>query len=91
MPAVRSAACDASVDPARPRSAAAQRLAALGERRVDDREHLAPGSPSSPAGRGGVQATRPESTFGAGQKTLRPIAPARRTSAYQAALTDGTP
>ena len=36
-------------------------------------------------------ATSPESTLGAGQKTLRPIAPARRTSANQAALTDGTP
>src|SRR3954447_1068008 len=38
-----------------------------------------------------VQATRPESTLGAGQKTLRPTAPARRTSAYHAALTLGTP
>ena len=38
-----------------------------------------------------VQATRPESTLGAGQKTLRPIAPARRTSAYHEALTEGTP
>ena len=38
-----------------------------------------------------VQATRPESTLGAGQNTLRPTAPARRTSANQAALTDGTP
>jgi hypothetical protein len=35
--------------------------------------------------------TKPESTFGAGQKTLRPIEPARFTSAYQAAFTDGTP
>ena len=38
-----------------------------------------------------VQATRPESTLGAGQKTCRPIAPARRTSANHAALTDGMP
>ena len=38
-----------------------------------------------------VQATRPESTLGAGQKTLRPIAPARRTSANHAAFTLGTP
>ena len=38
-----------------------------------------------------VHATRPESTLGMGQKTLRPTAPARRTSANQAALTDGTP
>lgn len=35
--------------------------------------------------------TSPESTLGAGQKTLRPIAPARFTSAYQLALTEGTP
>ncbi len=35
--------------------------------------------------------TSPLSTFGAGQKTLRPMAPARFTSAYQLAFTDGTP
>ncbi len=29
--------------------------------------------------------------MGAGQKTLRPMAPARLTSAYQLAFTDGTP
>ena len=38
-----------------------------------------------------VHATSPESTLGAGQKTLRPIEPARLTSAYQAAFTEGTP
>ena len=38
-----------------------------------------------------VQATSPESTLGAGQKTLRLTDPARRTSANQAAFTDGTP
>ena len=38
-----------------------------------------------------VSMTSPESTFGAGQNTVRPIAPARRTSAYQAAFTEGTP
>ena len=38
-----------------------------------------------------VQATSPESTLGTGQKTLRETLPTRRTSAYQAALTDGTP
>src|SRR5213592_5013437 len=38
-----------------------------------------------------VSATSPLSTFGAGQKTLRPIDPARLTSAYQLAFTDGTP
>ena len=36
-------------------------------------------------------ATRPESTFGTGQKTLRGTVPASRTSAYQAALRLGTP
>ncbi len=38
-----------------------------------------------------TRATSPESTLGAGQKTLRPIEPARRASAYQAVLTEGTP
>ncbi len=38
-----------------------------------------------------TSATSPLSTFGAGQKTLRPMAPARLTSAYQLALTEGTP
>ena len=38
-----------------------------------------------------VSDTRPESTFGTGQKTLRETVPASRTSAYQAALTLGTP
>ncbi len=35
--------------------------------------------------------TSPLSTLGAGQKTLRPMEPARLTSAYQLAFTDGTP
>ncbi len=35
--------------------------------------------------------TRPESTRGAGQNTVRPTEPARRTSAYHRALTLGTP
>ena len=64
-----------------------QLLAALGEGRVDDREDLRRGWRSSPAGSRRVHATRPESTLGAGQKTLRPMEPARRTSANQAALT----
>src|SRR5690606_10557485 len=38
-----------------------------------------------------TSATRPESTFGTGQNTLRPTDPARRTSANQAIFTDGTP
>ena len=35
--------------------------------------------------------TRPESTLGTGQKTVRPTLPASTTSPYQAALTLGTP
>lgn len=35
--------------------------------------------------------TRPESTLGAYQKTVRPMDPARLTSAYQLAFTEGTP
>ena len=38
-----------------------------------------------------VQATSPESTLGAGQNTERLTEPARRTSANQAAFTEGTP
>jgi hypothetical protein len=44
-----------------------------------------------PGGSRRVSLTRPESTLGTGQKTLRDTDPARRTSAYQAALTLGTP
>ena len=36
-------------------------------------------------------ATRPESTLGTGQNTVRGTAPARRADANQASLTDGTP
>ena len=35
--------------------------------------------------------TSAESTFGAGQKTVRPTVAVRRADAYQAALADGTP
>ena len=35
--------------------------------------------------------TSAESTFGAGQNTLRPMVPARRADAYHAAFTDGMP
>ncbi len=38
-----------------------------------------------------VNATRPESTFGTGQNTVRGTGPARRAAAYQASLTEGTP
>ena len=70
---------------------AAQTLPAVREGRVHDREDLLPADTRLAGGSRRVQATRPESTLGAGQKTLRPIEPVRRTSAYQAALTDGMP
>ncbi len=81
---------DASAEPARPRSAPRRALrrwanAASTTAKTAARSTLWPG------GSRRVQATRPESTCGAGQKTLRPTAPARRTSAYQAAFTEGTP
>ncbi len=47
--------------------------------------------PGSGGGSRRVRATSPLSTLGGGQKTERPTAPARRTSAYHAALTLGTP
>ena len=66
----------------------AQALAAGGEGGVDDGE----GARRSPSGGGRrTSATSPESTLGSGQNTRRPTFPARRTSPYQAALTDGTP
>ena len=85
-----SAASAASAEPASPRSAPRSVLrrwanAASTTAKTCSRVAVVAG------GSRRVQATRPESTLGAGQKTLRPIAPARRTSAYQAALTDGTP
>jgi hypothetical protein len=50
---------------------------------------------STPAGNGGgsvrTSRTRPESTFGTGQKTERGTAPARSARAYQAVLTLGPP
>ena len=90
MPAARSAssARGRRAGPAGQRGP--QRLAALGERRVDDGEHLARGAVVTGGSRR-CSATSPESTLGAGQNTVRPTEPARRTSAYQAAFTDGTP
>ena len=38
-----------------------------------------------------MNATSPESTFGTGQNTVRGTGQARRASAYQASLTEGTP
>ena len=71
-----------------PGQGGAQALAAHGEGGVDDGE----GGRRSPGGGGRrTRATSPESTLGSGQNTRRPTLPARRTSPYQAALTEGTP
>ena len=48
-----------------------QHLAALRERSVDHRERVGASGPDGGGGRR-LQATRPESTLGAGQKTVRP-------------------
>ncbi len=70
----------------------AQRLAPVGERGVDDREHLLArlavvvrGSRRAPGDQPGVDVRR------RARRRCGRSAPARRTSAYQAALTDGTP
>ncbi len=90
MPAARSALSAAGGDPAQPVNAARSVLrrwakAASTTAKTSSRVAVVAG------GSRRVIATRPLSTFGAGQKTLRPTAPARRTSAYHAAFTDGTP
>ena len=54
-----------------------QGLAPLGEGSVDAGEDVGP--------------TKPESTFGTGQKIERETVPASRTSAYHAAFAEGTP
>ena len=86
MPACTSAASAASPEPASGRSAARSCLrrwakAASTTAKTCSRVAVVAG------GSRRVHATRPESTLGAGQKTLRPMVPARRTSANQAALT----
>ncbi len=90
MPGGASAASAASLDPASPRSAPRSTLRRWANAASTTAKTCCAGR-GGPGGSRRVQATRPESTFGAGQKTLPPDAPARRTSAYHAALTDGTP
>src|SRR5882757_681459 len=89
-PAARSAVSAADADPAHPVRAARRVL-----RRWAKAASTAANTSSRDAEvRGGsrrTSETSPESTLGAGQNTLRPIAPARLTSAYQLAFTDGTP
>ena len=75
--------------PSRP----ARRAASCGAGRTR-RRSTANTSSRSAVVAGGSRRTRrtsPESTFGAGQNTRRPIDPARVASAYQATLTDGVP
>ena len=90
-PAARSASSAAAPEPAHPASAARSVLrrwakAASTTAKTSSRLALVSG------GRGRrTSETSPESTFGAGQKTLRPMEPARLTSQYQAAFTEGTP
>src|SRR4051812_396515 len=90
MPASRSAASARSAPPAQPASAARRVL-----RRCANAASMQANTASREAGvRGGsrrTSETRPESTLGTGQKTLRLTVPARRTSAYHAALRLGTP
>jgi hypothetical protein len=90
-PAATSATSAAAADPAQPASAA---------RRVLRRWAKAASTTANTSRRVAVvfsgsdlrvSATRPLSTFGAGQKTVRPMEPARLTSAYQFAFTEGTP
>ena len=76
-------------EPAQPRQRRAQRLAALGERGVDHREHLARGWRSSPAARGGSRRPGRSRRWAPARRRCARPTPARRTSAYQAALTDG--
>ncbi len=89
-PAWESAASMASVDPASPRRAersVLRRWAKAASTTANTSRRLT----STAGGSRCVQATRPESTLGAGQNTVRGTDPARRTSANQAALTEGTP
>jgi len=88
MPAARSRASAAAGLPAQRASAARRPL-----RRMPKAASTAAKVAARSPGGGGrrTSPTRPESTFGSGQNTFRPTEPARRTSPYQAAFTDGTP
>src|SRR5699024_8483711 len=89
-PAARSALPAAGAEPARPASAARRVLrrcasAASMAAKTSAREVLVLVTARR------TSSTNPESTLGAGQKTLRPMVPARRAAAYQAILAEGTP
>src|SRR5690606_3831887 len=90
-PAATRAASAAAAEPAHPASAARRVLrrcakAASTTAKTSRRVAVVLGGSARR-----TRETRPLSTLGAGQKTVRPIAPARLTSAYQLALTEGTP
>ena len=88
MPAARSRASAAAGLPAHGASAA-RRLLRRVAKAASTTAKVAARSPGGGGRR--TSATSPESTLGSGQNTRRPIEPARRTSPYQAALTEGTP
>src|SRR5262249_55817907 len=82
--------CSAAAAEPAPRASAARHVL----RPCADAASTPPKTPARAAPGGGsrlVKATRPESTLGAGQNTVRGTGPARRTSANQASLTEGTP
>ncbi len=88
MPAARSRRSASAAEPAHPASAARSVLRRWAKA-ASTAAKVAARSPGGGSRR--VNATSPESTCGAGQKTVRPTEPARRTSAHQAAFTEGTP
>ena len=88
MPAARSRCSAAAGLPAQ-RVSAARRLLRRVANAASTTAKVARRSPGGGGRR--TSATSPESTFGSGQNTRRPTDPARRTSPYQAAFTDGTP
>ena len=90
MPAARRAASEASTEPATERSAERSALRRC-EKAASTTANTRSRATSVVGGSRRVRATSPESTFGAGQNTWRPTAPARRTSANQAAFTEGMP
>src|SRR4051794_34682276 len=89
-PAARSTTSAAAGDPAHP-ARAARNVLRRGAKAAARHENTAARAASAPGGPRRVKATRPDSTLGTGQKTCRGTDPARRTEAYQAAFTEGTP
>ncbi len=90
-PAAVSAASAAAADPAQPDRAARRVLRRWAKAASTTAKTSRLAAVVSIGSARRTSETRPESTLGAGQKTLRPMEPARLTSAYQAAFTDGTP